>query len=403
MTIGAVHAIYLLESGLPIHIIAFLQTIFSVTVFIFEYPTGIIADKYSRKVSVLVGIGFTSLLYPLYLLAPRLPFLILAEFFYGIGLCCMSGAIEGWINSWIYNETGSKAKSHIDSSFQRLNEYVALGSSFTGFLGALLSIHSGLGLKFPYVVSFIFMVICFIFFLTVPNITSREAATYNHIVKESIKKLLFNKMGFYFAFITSLFVAIYQPILHYWQPFLINKFKDAELMIKFVTDPNDNEIILLGMTFVLINITKYFGTNFFRKKILHKYSIYKYSFSLIALSIIFTSILCSSRIPLGIYSVIIFSFLHTSLSLSITSINTQFYKTLNQNTFSSTLSANSVLNRLAGIVVVAVLSAFLTDKLLNVTFNINIIFLVIIGLVLLDWFPLIKCEIKNETSNRTVY
>ena len=76
MLIGAINSLYLLSTGIKLPQLAILQIVYSLTVLFMEFPTGILADTYSRKISVLISCGFVACFYILCLFSPDMRFLI---------------------------------------------------------------------------------------------------------------------------------------------------------------------------------------------------------------------------------------------------------------------------------------------------------------------------------------
>ena len=103
---------YVTVAGLnPLQLIL-VGTAMEITAFVFEIPTGIVADTYSRRLSVIIGtfvtgaafvfVGFVSTFYTI----------ALGLSIWGIGATFLSGARE----AWIVDEVGQK---HIDKVFMR--------------------------------------------------------------------------------------------------------------------------------------------------------------------------------------------------------------------------------------------------------------------------------------------
>ena len=65
--------------------------------FLFEIPTGIVADVYSRKLSVIIGNVLIGLGFILEGIIPKFTAVIAAQVFWGIGYTFISGAIDAWI------------------------------------------------------------------------------------------------------------------------------------------------------------------------------------------------------------------------------------------------------------------------------------------------------------------
>lgn len=99
-------------------------TVLEISAFIFEVPTGLVADVYSRRLSIIIGyflIGIGFLIegsFPLFI-----PILI-AQVLWGLGYTFTSGATEAWITDEIGEERANKA-------FLRSNQV----SQFTALLG----------------------------------------------------------------------------------------------------------------------------------------------------------------------------------------------------------------------------------------------------------------------------
>ena len=77
--------------------VAVMQAVVMVSNIVLEIPTGIIADLYSRRLSVIVGRFFVGLAYVLMGVFPIFGVALLAGFVEAIGDTCVSGALEAWI------------------------------------------------------------------------------------------------------------------------------------------------------------------------------------------------------------------------------------------------------------------------------------------------------------------
>src|SRR5262245_21196872 len=72
-------------------------TTLEATVFLFEIPTGIIADVYSRRLSVIIGVFMMRGAYLVAGVFPTFAMLLLSNVLWGIGYTCTSGAYEAWM------------------------------------------------------------------------------------------------------------------------------------------------------------------------------------------------------------------------------------------------------------------------------------------------------------------
>jgi MFS transporter, DHA3 family, tetracycline resistance protein len=121
--------------GLDALQIVLLGTTFEATIFLFEIPTGIVADVYSRKWSIVAGYALMGAAWLIEGIFPVFGILLVAEIISGIGATFMSGATEAWIT----DEIGVEAAGH---AFVRGAQARTLGSIFGVFASiALGSLH----------------------------------------------------------------------------------------------------------------------------------------------------------------------------------------------------------------------------------------------------------------------
>ena len=72
-------------------------TTVELTILLFEVPTGVLADTYSRRLSVVIGIALVGICYVIQGSVAIFAIIIVAEFVRGIGETFMSGAESAWI------------------------------------------------------------------------------------------------------------------------------------------------------------------------------------------------------------------------------------------------------------------------------------------------------------------
>jgi DHA3 family tetracycline resistance protein-like MFS transporter len=128
-------------------------TTLEIICFTFEIPTGIVADLYSRRLSViigffLIGIGF--------LIEGSLPFfwaILLAQVFWGIGATFTSGALE----AWIVDEVG---EARMGPVFLRGGQAAQIGA----IIGIIVSVAlGGIALALPVIVGALIMIALAVF------------------------------------------------------------------------------------------------------------------------------------------------------------------------------------------------------------------------------------------------
>ncbi|MCA1668931.1 MAG: MFS transporter, partial [Thermomicrobia bacterium] len=76
-------------------------TILEGTAFLFEVPTGIVADVYSRRLSIIIGAFLLGVGLALQGVVPKFGVILLAQVIWGIGYTFTSGATQAWITDEI--------------------------------------------------------------------------------------------------------------------------------------------------------------------------------------------------------------------------------------------------------------------------------------------------------------
>ena len=84
-------------------------TIIEASIFLFEIPTGIVADMKSRRLSVIIGFMLMGLGFIIEGLVPVVLVVGLVQLVWGLGFTFTSGALEAWISDEIGEEKAGDA------------------------------------------------------------------------------------------------------------------------------------------------------------------------------------------------------------------------------------------------------------------------------------------------------
>lgn len=96
--IATVNLVYQVEvAGLSPLQLVLVGTTLEATTFLFEVPTGVVADTYSRRLSVIIGMALTGAGFMIEGSFPLFPAILLAQVVWGTGYTFISGAGEAWI------------------------------------------------------------------------------------------------------------------------------------------------------------------------------------------------------------------------------------------------------------------------------------------------------------------
>ena len=83
-------------------------TTLEISAFVFEIPTGVVADAYSRRLSIIIGYLLMGVGFLVEGLFPAFLPILLAQVIWGLGYTFTSGATQAWISDEIGEEHANK-------------------------------------------------------------------------------------------------------------------------------------------------------------------------------------------------------------------------------------------------------------------------------------------------------
>ena len=138
-TVDSVYQVSLV--GLNALQLVLVGTVVEFSAFVFEIPTGVVADVFSRRLSIIVGMFIMGLGFVIEGSFPFFAPILLAQVFWGLGYTFTSGATE----AWIADEVG---ETRAGQAFLRAGQIGIIGSLLGIIPGTLLGL---LGVNLPIV------------------------------------------------------------------------------------------------------------------------------------------------------------------------------------------------------------------------------------------------------------
>ncbi|MDX3006658.1 MFS transporter [Kribbella solani] len=127
-TLSAVY--YVRDAGLNPLQLVLVGTVLELSCFLFEIPTGIVADLYSRRLSLVIGFVLIGAGFLLQALVPAFLAILAAQVLWGIGFTFTSGADQAWIT----DEIGTERAAGV---FVRAQQFELGGTVVAGVLGLI--------------------------------------------------------------------------------------------------------------------------------------------------------------------------------------------------------------------------------------------------------------------------
>ena len=112
-------------------------TTVEVSIFLFEVPTGVVADAYSRRTSIIIGYFLMGIGFLIEGLFPAFLPIVLAQIFWGLGYTFTSGATQAWISDEIGEEPANKLllranRVSLYASLLGMGLAILIGSQYVG-------------------------------------------------------------------------------------------------------------------------------------------------------------------------------------------------------------------------------------------------------------------------------
>jgi len=137
---GTISAVYRVEAaGLNPFELVLVGTVLEGAYFLANLPTGVIADAYSRRLSVIIGLVLYGVGFIVEGAIPLFATILLAQVIWGVGATFLDGALEAWVS-------GEIGDARVTQAFLRGSQIGSIG----GIVGAIASVLiAGVSLGLP--------------------------------------------------------------------------------------------------------------------------------------------------------------------------------------------------------------------------------------------------------------
>ena len=156
--------VLLLDKGLSLSDIAIIQAMFSLAVLLFEIPSGILADLYSRKFLYILSAFLLIAVSLLVLFFDDFILLALAWFIYGLSTALYSDTLETGLVNEIKRLDFSKHAAFIHKFLRHKNQIQFFSMLFGSLLGSFLYFIIGLKIYILAIVFILCAFFCILFF-----------------------------------------------------------------------------------------------------------------------------------------------------------------------------------------------------------------------------------------------
>lgn len=255
---ASIYVLFLLSQNLNLFQVNVVNFVFMISCFLFELPTGAIADTFGRKKSLLIGYILFAFGFYIYFTSYSFVMFLVAEMIAAIGYTCLSGAREAWVADEIRQQNLTQKVDVVYSHGSILAQFAAL---ISGVIGAYIGT---VGLRLPMLFSSFVMLLTglFVYFFLFEKFEKPRHLAENTTMK-ALEKTIREGVAYATLHKTIILLLIaafflnfaFQAPNMYWAP----RFNEL----------GGNQIWIVGWVWAAISLSMMFG-GYIIKKLLQK-------------------------------------------------------------------------------------------------------------------------------------
>lgn len=359
--------VILLAKGLSLSQILIIQSAYSIAIVLFEFPSGLLADNYSRKNLYSLSMLFLIIMFLIVLFSNQFYLIFAAWFCYGIAAALDSGTLDAYIiNQLKLAHHRAELRKFLALSNRLEIVGLLLGSSLGGILYHFIGINI-------YVLGTVFLVastlISFFFF---KETTKSDSLQDSHVmvlkkqITDSFKELRKQprlSLILIFDFLTQIF---FQTHFQLWQSFFLSKGIDSQYFPFFYI--TFQVITLFSYSINIDGVKKYAG-------------VLKFSPLIVFLPLTF--FLGKIEIFLTAYFIFVFVFYVIEFIL-----NYQFNKMVSVENISSLISFKSTVSRIGSVLLLCILSFMVkqmsVSAVMAINFMLSLVLLAVLSVIIME-------------------
>lgn len=220
-TISATYVLFLLSQHLDLLQVNLVNLTFMAGVFLFEVPTGALADHFGRRKLIILSYAFLILAFGIYYFSSSFIIFVFAETIAALAFTCESGALDAWV---VDSMNRKNYIGEVDFVFSHASIIGRFASLFGGLFGAYLgSISLRLPLGIGSILSLMSLIVAVVFMHEIKDKRSKQKgksgfSSLGKVVKDGIFYGLKHKVILWLILSSVLATFAFQPLNMYWSP-----------------------------------------------------------------------------------------------------------------------------------------------------------------------------------------
>ncbi|MBU2651767.1 MAG: MFS transporter [Bacteroidetes bacterium] len=254
--------LFFLEKGLSFFEIGLLYSLREITIYIFEIPTGIIADSFGRRKTMLLAFVFYILSFFVFFLSGFFEAFVVAIVFYSLGDAFRTGNHKAMVIEYLSFKGWLQDKVHY---YGNTRSWSQMGSALSAITGGFIVFYTG-SFRYIFLFSIIPYILDLILVITYPRILDGDIQKFNkRLVKKEFQKLfrhyrnsLVKATVLKAVFNLSVFSGYYKAVKDYLQPLVKTYAISVPLLLTLTIEQRSS--LLVGFVFFIIFLLSSFAS-----------------------------------------------------------------------------------------------------------------------------------------------
>ena len=252
--------VFLKQSGLTFLQIGLLYSIREIIIYIFEVPSGVIADRYGKKTELVICFVFYILSFIVFFLGTDYYMFIFAMVLFGLGEAFRSGTHKAMIMTYLDKNEMKDSKSKI---YGKTRSYSLIGSTVSSLVGIGLYFYFS-NIAWLFLIAIIPYILDMILIISYPKYLNEKqdvSFKFKDFIQEninSVKYVFQNKNLLKLLISSSSYGAGFKSVKDYIQPLIVSITLSVVIFTNLSAD--DNTIIYIGVIYAAIYLLSSFAS-----------------------------------------------------------------------------------------------------------------------------------------------
>ncbi len=247
--------IYLLGNGYSLFQVGLLYSVREIITYLFEIPSGIIADYYGRKKELYMCFSFYIVSFILFFMGHTFAVIVVAMMFFGLGEAFRSGTHKAMIYTYLEERGWAKHKAYV---YGRTRSFSLIGSAISSILAIalILNIPSSRYIFLASIVPYLLDLLLIMSYPSSLDFSGKKLgkSLSSVVIGNHLKDIYSRPMLRRILLNSSLFEAIFKSVKDMIQPILEVVIITSGILIVQDMTPDENLKIILGFSYGCIYI-----------------------------------------------------------------------------------------------------------------------------------------------------